>query len=41
LIDNEKWDELMRRFNNWEDIKDKEEEIFEEKKELSQYLFDY
>ena len=41
LIDNEKWDELMERFNNWEDIKDKEEEIVEEKKELSQYLFDY
>jgi hypothetical protein len=41
LIDNEKWNELMERFNNWEDIKDKEEEIVEEKKELSQYLFDY
>jgi len=31
----------MERFNNWEEIKDKEEEIVEEKKELSQYLFDY
>ena len=41
LIDNEKWNELMSRFKNGEEIKDKEEEIIEEKKELSQYLFDY
>ena len=41
LIDNEKWNELMIKFKNGEDIKDKEEEILEEKKELTQYLFDY
>ena len=41
LIDNEKWDELMLKFKNWEDIQDKEEEVIEDKKELSQYLFDY
>ena len=41
LIDNEKWDELMSRFKNNEDIKEKEEEIFEEKNELTEYLFDY
>ena len=41
IIDNEKWDELMNRFKNGENIKDKEEEILEEKNELSEYLFDY
>ena len=41
IIDNVIWDELMLKFKNWEDIKEKEEEIVEDKDELSEYLFDY
>ena len=41
IIDNMIWDELMLKFKNWEDIKEKEEEIEEDKNELSEYLFDY
>ena len=42
LLDNSKWDELMGKFKNWEDIIEQEEEeqvIFEA--EESKYLFEY
>ena len=41
LIDNSKWDELMDRFKNWEDINDKEEEEVISVEEESEYLFEY
>ena len=41
LIDNSKWDELMERFKNWEDINDKEEEEAISVEEESEYLFEY
>ena len=41
IIENIIWDELMLKFKNWEDIKEKEEEIIEDENELSEYLCDY
>ena len=41
LIDNTKWDELMDKFINWEDINDKEEEEIITEEEESEYLYDY
>jgi len=41
LIDNSKWDELMDKFINWEDINDKEEEEIITEEEESEYLYDY
>ena len=41
LLDNAKWDEIMDRFINWEDIYDNEEDEIITQNEESEYLFDY
>ena len=41
LLDNSKWDEIMDRFINFENIKDDEKEEIISKEEASEYLFDY
>ena len=41
LLDNAKWDEIMERFINWEDIFDNEEEEEITQNEESEYLLDY
>ena len=41
LLDNAKWDEIMERFINWEDIYDNEEDEEITQNEESEYLFDY
>ena len=41
LLDNAKWDEIMNKFINWEDIFDNEEEEVTNQEEASEYLFDY
>ena len=41
LLYNAKWDEIMDRFINWEDIYDNEEDEVITQNEESEYLFDY
>ena len=41
LLDNSKWDEIMDKFKNWEDIYDNEEDEIISQDEVSEYLFDY
>ena len=41
LLDNAKWDEIMDKFINWEDIFDNEEEEVANQDEASEYLYNY
>ena len=41
LLDNTKWEEIMDKFINWEEIKDNEEDEVISQEEISEYLFDY
>ena len=41
LLDNSKWDEIMEKFINWEDLYDHEEEEIISQEEESEYLFEY
>ena len=41
LLDNTKWDEIMDKFINWENIFDNEEDEIIIQDEVSEYLFDY
>ena len=41
LLDNSKWDEIMNKFINFENIKDDEQDEIINKEEVSEYLFDY
>ena len=41
LLDNTKWEEIMDKFINWEEIKENEEDEVISQEEISEYLFDY
>ena len=41
LLDNSKWDEIMDKFINFENIKEEEKEEIISEEEVSEYLFDY
>ena len=41
LLDNSKWDEIMVKFINFENIEDDEKDEIITKEEVSEYLFDY
>ena len=41
LLDNSKWDEIMDKFINFENIKDEEKDEIISEEEVSEYLFDY